>query len=234
MVRRRFQHDPGLVLAPGDLGLELSELFLTTLAADKYPNVRAHAAFVIALLQDVRASAAILTLIRDPRWFVRLHAVRALAHRQCPFQLTEIARCLTDPHWMVRQAAAKTLCAFGAPGLTTIIDHFLGTHDGYSREQIAEELQLAGLIPLVLERYASHADGQETRLLEQLVQMGKTRYLMEVLSNGSSESLRQKFARDFIHLGSLEFRTKLSALICNPIPTGEGNNDGLERNPQAA
>jgi hypothetical protein len=135
---------------------------------------------------------------------------------------------------MVRQAAAKTLCAFGAPGLTVVIEHSLGTQDGYSREQIADELQRAGLIHVIIERYESHADGREIRLLEQLVQMGKTSYLMEVLSNGSSESLQRRFAQDFAHLGSPEFRAKLSVLIGSRVSVGQGRIDAVARNSQAA
>ena len=233
MVRLRSQNAPGLMLAPGDLGMELSEIFLTTLRRDENPNVRAHAAFVIALLQDSRAPGALLTLIQDPQWLVRLHAVRALAHRPCPFQLTEIARCLVDPQWTVRQTAAKTLCGFGATGLSVVIEHSLGTKDMYSREQIADELQRAGLIPVILERYERGADGQEARLLEQFVQMGKTSYLMEVLSNGCSERLRQKFVQDFAHLGSREFRAKLRT-IASSIPAGRSTSDGFTQNRQAA
>ena len=149
-----------------------------------------------------------------------------------PFRLTEITRCLADPHWMVRQAAAKTLCAFGASGLTVIIEHFLSTQDAYSREQITDELQRAGLIPRILERYESHSDSPEARLLEQLVQMGKTSYLIEVLANGSSQSLRRKFVHDFAHLGSLEFRTKLSTLASRRIPAEGSTTYRVSGNPQ--
>jgi len=238
MVRRRTRHEPGLVLGPEDLGPELFDLFLTTLCFDESSEVRARAVSVIAQLQGPAATAALFTLLNDEQWFVRIHAVRAMARHPCLFQLTETDRCLSDPHWLVRQTTAKTLCLLGAPGLTEIFEHFLRTQDRSVRDQIAEELQRAGLIPIALRRYDSHALGREARLLEQLVeqlvQMGKTRYLMEVLANGCSENLQRNFVQDFAHLGDPEFQAKLRMLIGSRIPAGKGKNDGLERNPQAA
>ena len=234
MVRRRTRHEPGLVLGPEDLGQELFDLFLTTLCFDESSEVRARAVSVIAQLRGPAATAALFTLLNDEQWFVRIHAVRAMARRPCLFQLTETARCLSDPHWLVRQTTAKTLCLLGAPGLIEIFEHFLRTQDRSVRDQIAEELQRAGLIPIALRRYESHALGREARLLEQLVQMGKTRYLMEVLGNGCSENLQRKFAQDFAHLGGPEFQAELRMLTTSPPQAGEEALPGLVENIQAA
>jgi hypothetical protein len=157
-----------------------------------------------------------------------------MARRASLFQLTETARCLSDPHWLVRRTAAQTLCLIGPRGLTEIFEHFLRTEDQSVRDQIAEELQRAGLLPIALRRYASYAQGREFRLLEQFVRMGKTRYLMEVLANGCDDGLRRRFTRDFAHLGSAEFQAQLRRLTTPLPPTGGAAVHGLLGNLQAA
>jgi len=234
MVRRRARHESELMLGPEDLGPELCDLFPTALCFDESPDVRARAAAVVAHLQGPQATAALFNLLHDEQWFVRVHAVRAMARRASLFELTETARCLSDPHWLVRQTAAKTLCLFGPRGLTEIFEHFLRTEDQAARDQIAEELQRAGLIPIALRGYASHAQGREARLLEQLVQTGKTRCLMEVLANGCDENLRRRFVQDFAHWGNSEFQAQLRMLTTNlPQAGGEAVPELIE-DPQAA
>jgi HEAT repeat protein len=176
---------------------ELSDVFLNQLCFDENPDVRARAAPVISHLEDPRATPVLLTLLEDTQWFVRLHAVRALAKRKYLSQALQVAQRLTDLHWMVREAAARTLLVFGRAGSDHLASHFLRTEDRYSREQIADEMQRAGLIPSLLAQYGSGEDGAEGQVIEQFAQMGKTSYLISVLQSSSERDLRKKFLQGF-------------------------------------
>ena len=98
---------------------------------------------------------------------------------------------------MVREAVTRTLLAYGRPGLDELLDQLPKNQDRYAKEQIADAFQRAGLLPTLLEQYAKNGDGIESRVLEQLVRMGKTSYIVAVLANGSDERLRGKFLANF-------------------------------------
>ncbi len=170
----------------------LIETFLEQLAFDENPDVRARAAPVIAYLADPRSTPVLLTLLEDAQWFVRLHAVRALAKRKYLSQARQVARRLTDSHWMVREAAARALLIFGKVGSEALTRHFLSTEDRYSREQIADEIQRAGMIPAILAQYGEEQEGGP-QVVDMLVQMGKTSYLVWALENQPELAGRRKF-----------------------------------------
>lgn len=193
IVERLAGHDEEFMLDPRDLSPAVSEIFLTQLCFDENPDVRARAAPVVAYLADPRSTPVLLTLLEDAQWFVRLHAVRAIAKRRFISQASSLARRLTDPHWMVREAAARTMLVFGQVGTERLSEHFLSTQDRYSQEQIADEMQRAGLISVLLTQYASETDGSAQRVLERLVGMGKTSYLVSLLQATSERTVRQKF-----------------------------------------
>lgn len=197
MVERRAASEEELLLDSKNFSPELSELFLTQLCFDQNPDVRARSAPVIAHLQDPRATPVLLALLDDSEWFVRLHAVRALAKRKYLPQAGQISRRLTDPHWMVREAAARTLLVFGRVGIDQLADHFLDSEDRYSREQVADEMQRAGLIPTLLTQYGNEADGRTAKVLEQLADMGKTSYLLSTMQTSSDRNLRKRFLEAF-------------------------------------
>lgn len=197
MVERQSTVEEDFVLDAKNFPPELAEVFVGQLCFDENPDVRARAAPVISYLSDPRSTPVLLTLLEDSQWFVRLHAVRALAKRKFLPQAQQVAQRLTDPHWMVREAAARTLLVFGRAGSEQLAQHFLETEDRYSREQIADEMQRAGLIPNMLAQYASGRDGAETEVIDMLVQMGKTSYLVSVLQGSPERNLRQKFLEDF-------------------------------------
>jgi HEAT repeat protein len=197
MTEREAALDEDFVLDASIFGGDLGEIFLTQCCFDDNADVRARAAPVIAHLSDVRATPVLLTLLDDPQWFVRLHAVRALAKRKFLSQADQIARRLTDSHWLVREAATQTLLVFGRAGLDQLANHMLQTQDRYSREQIADEMQRAGLIPALVAQYASSTDDRETRVFGQLVEMGKTSYLVATLISSADQTLRIKFLKDF-------------------------------------
>lgn len=183
-------------LAPPAFPHELAEVFLTQLCFDENPDVRARAAPVIAYLEDPRATPVLVTLLEDTQWFVRLHTVRALAKRKYLPQAAALSRRLTDSHWMVREAAARALLVFGRVGVDQLSAHFLSTQDRYSREQIADEMQRAGLIPTLLAEYGRGDESRESRVIAQLAEMGKTSYLM-TLVRSSDRDLRRRFLTNF-------------------------------------
>ncbi len=227
MVEREAALEEDYVLDPKIFPGELAELFLTRLCFDENPDVRGRAAPVIAYLADPRSTPVLLALLEDAQWFVRLHASRALAKRKFLSQAEQIAGRLTDPHWMVREAAARTLLVFGRVGIDELSEHLLTTQDRYSREQIADEIQRAGLIPTLLTQYGGEADGIEARVFEQLAQMGKTSYLVATLVSISDRNLRKKFLENFggnpdpqirswvRHLATRETDAELRALAAN-------------------
>jgi len=197
IVERQSAWEEDFVLDANVFPQELGEIFLGQLCFDENPDVRARAASVISHLSDARSTPVLLTLLEDAQWFVRLHAVRALAKRKYLSQAPQIAQRMTDPHWMVREAAARTLLVFGRVGSDQLAAHFLATQDRYSQEQIADEMQRAGLIPNLLAQYGGEAPGTEGKVIEQLVQMGKTSYIVSVLQSSSDQKLRRKFLMTF-------------------------------------
>lgn len=217
---------------------ELTEVFLEQLGFDENPDVRARASSVIAYLPDPRTTPVLLTLLEDGQWFVRLHAVRTLAKRKFLSQAPQVARRLTDSHWMVREAAARALLVFGRVGSEQLATHFLSTEDRYSREQIADEMQRAGLIPTLLADYGSDRAAASGQVIDMLVQMGKTSYLVWALENSTDLDVRRKFLvhygqepdpmiRHWItHVASTDvdpaLRTLAGELIRIPTPQKEG------------
>jgi HEAT repeat protein len=197
MAERRAEGREDFALDARTFAPELSELFLSRLNVDENPDVRARSAPVIAYLADPRAASALLLLLGDKEWFVRLHAARALAKPKYISRANYIASRLCDTQWMVREAATRTLFSFGREGLSQLYDHALSTTDRYSKEQIADEIQRAGLIPGLLAQYAEGENGKEAQVIEQLVDLGKTSYMLEALEASSERNLRRKFLADF-------------------------------------
>jgi len=196
MVEREAAREAEFQLDRQNLSPELTELFVTKLCFDENPDARARSALTLSYLLDLRATPALVTLLEDPQWFVRLHAVRSLAKRKFLSQADAIGKRLTDSQWMVREAAARTLMVFGRAGLDQLTRHFLETQDRYSREQVADEMQRAGLLPTLLAQYASEPKGDEVEVFRQLSGMGKTSYLVSTLASSSDKNLRKKFLLD--------------------------------------
>ncbi len=178
----------GLVLRREDFAPELAELFLTGLVFDENPDVRARAAPVIAHLDDPRTALPLVMLLDDAQWVVRLYAVRALAQRRFVALAEHVTRRLTDANWRVREAAVRTLLSFGPASVERLLGHFVTTQDRYSLEQIAEELQRAGLLPVLLSEYGHQGDGRKTQVIERLIGMGKSN-LLAVLESGADHRL---------------------------------------------
>jgi len=196
IVEREAAGRPEFRLASGNFKEEISEIFLADLPFDDNPDVRARSAPVIARLAGERAASMLLKLLEDPVWFVRLHAVRSFAGNRFLPYAARISKALTDTNWRVRETAVRTLRGFGQPGLDLLTTHFLSTRDRYSREQIADEFQRAGLVPALLTRCAETGNGRETAVLRHLAEMGKTSYLIAALENGAGNGkLRKSFLR---------------------------------------
>lgn len=213
MAEREGALDEDFVLDASIFGPELGDIFLTHCCFDDNPDVRARSAPIISYLADVRATPVLLTLLDDPQWFVRLHTVRSLAKRKFLSQAEALARRLTDSHWLVREAAAQTLLVFGRAGVDHLSDHMLQTQDRYSREQIADQMQRAGLIPALLAQYAASANDREARVFGQLTEMGKTSYLVATLITSSDRNLRKKFLLDFGRVADPKIRAWVRKLI---------------------
>jgi hypothetical protein len=198
VVERQAAWEEDFVLDAKNFPSDLSETFLEVLAFDENPDVRARCASVIAHLADARSTPVLLTLLEDVQWFVRMHTVRALARRKFLSQAPQVARRLTDSHWTVRESAARTLLVFGRVGSEQLAQHFLSTEDRYSREQIADEMQRAGLVPTLIAQYGAEREGASTRVIDLMVQMGKTSYLIWAIENNPSPEVRKKF---LVHFG---------------------------------
>ena len=160
----------------------LAGLFLSSLATDPNPDVRARAADVITHLNDIRTVPALLTLLDDSEWFVRLHATRALAECRV-FPLEALGRRLTDTHWRVREAAAQAIGAHGQEGVNFLLAHFHATDDRYSREQVVEQLERAGLIPSLLRASDEPGAGEEPRFVGEMMHVGRTALRRSAVQN---------------------------------------------------
>jgi len=184
--RRASCLDPGLI-----------ELFLTRLASDHDPEVRARAADIAARVEDTRSLPVLNALANDPEWVVRLHAIRALG-RQRLSSLQEISRHLTDRNWRVREAAVQVLSARGPAGIQRLVDHFLTAEDRYSKEQIAEQIGKTGLIRSFVEGFGSPGHESERRFIEGMIRIGKGDAILAAVGNGTrrrrSSILRQALA----------------------------------------
>ena len=193
MTERAAAFDEEFVLDSRTFPTKLSDLFLGRLCNDASPDVRARSASVIAYLDSPRAISALLHLLEDKQWYVRLHAVRALAKHRFIARAGVIATRLTDSQWMVREAAARTLLGFGQVGLDQVLAHLMNSRDRYSKEQIADDIQRAGLIPAILTQFGANGECRERHVLEQLADLGKTSYLLATLAGSSDPILRMKF-----------------------------------------
>ena len=238
VVERQAAWEEDFILDTKNFPSELGETFLETLAFDENPDVRARCAAVIAHLADARSTPVLLTLLEDSQWFVRMHTVRALAKRKFLSQAPQVARRLTDSHWTVRESAARTLLVFGRVGSEQLAQHFLSTDDRYSREQIADEMQRAGLVPTLIAQYGAEREGASTRVIDLMVQMGKTSYLLWAIENNPNPEIRKKFLvhfgeepdpqiREWVsHVASTDtdpaLRTLAGELIRIPEPRREG------------
>lgn len=197
MIEREEMSSESLALDVRAFPAEVANLFLTKLCVDQDAAVRARSAPVIASLPGSEAIRALLVLLEDGEWFVRLQAVRALAKHRFRGQSEQIVALLIDSHWMVREAAARALLSIGPAGVRRIEECFLQTRDGYSREQIADEMQRTGFITDLLARYEVESDPREKLVLERLASLGKTSYVISVLRSSADLTLRRKFLADF-------------------------------------
>jgi len=122
-------------------------------------------------MAEPRATAALLKLLGDAKWPVRLHAARAMAKPRYAAQAAEVARHLTDSHWRVREAVAHCLPAFGSDGLHLMFRQLLLGSDRYGAEQIAEEIEKAGLLPALLGEFSSTTSRERLPVVDHLARL---------------------------------------------------------------
>jgi HEAT repeat protein len=167
-----------------DFPANLRSWFLEKAPLDESIDVRARSARVIRHFHHPGALAALRALLQDPDEFVRLHTVRACADQYYFELLPDIVRRMTDDRWRVREASVKTLAAFGMAGRQQLAQRFLDTNDRYASEQMAEEMQRAGLVAEMLPALGSSNGNmpQVMNVCSKLVQMGKTSLLTDLLA----------------------------------------------------
>jgi HEAT repeat protein len=187
-------------LLAANLSFDLFDGALLQLIEDENADVRAAAADVLTFLKDERAGQALLKLSQDVEWFVRLHAVRALGEKGNSDSAPLLAKQLTDSHWRVREAAAHALMRCGEAGREQLLSSFLRTQDAYAQEQIAEELQISGVISELIERCSEKDAMQELELIRKMIKIGKTSHieslLCEQIDPPGREIILAELARD--------------------------------------
>jgi HEAT repeat protein len=171
LIERARASQPGATSANAEFPPGIENLFVTRLVADHSPEVRARAADVVGRFAPHAALPPLLRLARDSEWFVRLHAVRALGG-QAVTPLAALRERLVDRHWRVREAAAQALSSVGVRGVQALLDHFLSTADPYSREQVAEQLDRAGLVPSCVELLRGPGPGREAEFARAFAESG--------------------------------------------------------------
>lgn len=195
MIERESAESPGGGFDASRLSAEVAEIFITRLAEDEDADVRARAADVVAYLEPFRAMPVLTPLLEDSAWFVRLHAVRAFGQQRFA-SLALLSHRLTDPHWRVREAAAQTLFACGRSGIQRLFEHLVATEDLYSQEQVAEQIERAGLLPSLLETYGEIGREPETRFVKEMVLRGFGDTLIPALRNGVPPAKKQALIQD--------------------------------------
>lgn len=92
--------------------------------ADPHPDVRASAAYVLAMLspKSQTAAAQIRPLLRDPEWYVQMHATLALGRVGVADEasLAQLAALLGDDNPSLARAAAWALRWIGPAAIPTL------------------------------------------------------------------------------------------------------------------
>ena len=134
----------------------------------------------------------------DEDQYVRLHAVRAAA-RFIELMPT-LVRCVSDSRWRVRQAAVKALAGFGTTGINELYRCLVTTSDTYSSEQIADEIQLGGIMHDLVAGLASTGADYELAIAvcRKMVNMGKTSLLITALATSRSPQVRVALMHELI------------------------------------
>ena len=172
---------------------DFSPEFYTTvleLTRDASADLRAQSADLVKHFGDAEATDALRGLLGDENEFVRLHAVRAAA--LYIELMPELVRCISDSRWRVREAAVQTVAGFGTSGINELYRYFAATSDVYSSEQIADEIQRAGIIGDLVAALASTGADYDLAIAacNKMVSMGKTSMLTTALATSRSSEIR--------------------------------------------
>jgi HEAT repeat protein len=173
------------MLNKNDFPIELYEICLAELVHDDNPDVRARTAVVIRNFRDARSVAALRVLLRDENEFVRLHAVRACADRHSPGFMVDVSERLGDMRWRVREAAVKALIVWGSSGEDQLFRYFISATDHYACEQLADEMQRAGMLPPLLEVIGSSGPRADTAsgVVQKLVLLEKDSMVLQAVTS---------------------------------------------------
>jgi len=178
-----------MVLNKNDFSPEFYSAVLE-LTGETSADLRAQSADVVQHFGDAGATGALRRLLDDENEFVRLHAVRA-AGRYIEL-MPDLVRRLCDSRWRVREAAVKTIAGFGPTGINELYRHFATTSDVYSCDQIADEIQRAGIIRDLVAGLASAGGDHDLAVAacNKMVRMGKTSMLITALATSHSPEIR--------------------------------------------
>lgn len=200
-----------IVLNKNDFSAEFYAAVLE-LTRDANADVRAQSAEVVQHFGDVGAIATLQRLMTDEDQYVRLHAVRAAA-RFIELMPT-LVRCVSDSRWRVRQAAVKALAGFGTTGTNELYRCLVTTSDTYSSEQIANEIQLCGIMHDLIACLASTGADYELALdvCRKLVKMGKVSLLITALATSRSPQVRVVLMQELSEAPSGEVRAVIGML----------------------
>jgi HEAT repeat protein/predicted transcriptional regulator len=200
-----------IVLNKNDFSPEFYATVLE-LTLDADADVRAQSAEVVPHFGDVGAIATLQRLMTDEDQYVRLHAVRAAA--RFVELMPTLVRCVSDSRWRVRQAAVKTLGGFGSTGINELYRCFASTSDTYSREQIADEIQLGGIMQDLVAGLASSGADYDLAIAvsRRMVDMGKTSLLITALATARTPKVQVALMHELVAAPSEELRTIVALL----------------------
>ncbi|MGH9430779.1 MAG: HEAT repeat domain-containing protein [Terriglobia bacterium] len=194
MVKHAATVASNLQLTADNFPAPVLDALVVELSHDPSANVRARVAMVLGYIADSRAAEAMTNLLEDREWLVRLQAVKSAGRSGAGGLERPIAACLSDADWRVREAAAHALGQHSRPGADLVLNQFLETRDVYMKEQIAEEVERSGLINGWLSHLGEAGCERQTQALSQLVEMGKTGFLQNLLTRPISDALRARLS----------------------------------------
>ncbi len=171
------------VLNKNDFSVEFYDAVLTSSVNDEFADVRARAANIVRHFRDTRSVQTLRKLLKDENEFVRLHAVRACADRYYVELIPDVIASLKDPKWRVRESATESLGNIGG-GVPELYSEFVKTTDLYQSEQIADHIQLGGLVPHLIAELHEGGDARKRAfaVCQKMALLKKTSLLSTILA----------------------------------------------------
>ena len=158
---------------------------LSLVLDDPDDELVADAARALGQLGDIRATAALIALLRDSRpWFVRVTAAGALGALEDPAAVPALVEELGAEDWDLRNAAARSLVALNSDGFDVVIAAVATTSDR-GIAHFAGLVDVAGRMESIVRR-ASGGDAAADRFVRRACAAG-VRARLDELAAGSLE-----------------------------------------------